>query len=173
MLVVRVHSFIASPWVTLFVINWWFLNKSMTMIGRFAWYWCGEQVTLPAAKLSTVDDSTPSNSQSSGSLTTYSRTLQVLPWSIELSKLHMAGACFDPSNSIDNFAMWTTWLERERAGENERNNLLKCFKWPWPLIDSKSIKWKEEKASRLVRCYSTYVALRRVMGQQNDARYTT
>lgn len=119
MLVVRVHSFIASPYVTLFVINWWFLNKSMT-IGRFAWYWCGEQVTLTAAKLSSVDDSTPSNSQSSGFLTIYSRTLQVLPWSIELSKLHMAGACFEPSNSIDNFAMWTTWVEGEKGRERER-----------------------------------------------------
>lgn len=154
-------------------------------IGRFAWYWCGEQDTLPAAKLSSVDDSTPSNSQSSGFLTIYSRTLHVLPWSIELSKLHMAGACFDPSNSIDNFAMWTTWLEREREqeGTRERDNLLKCFKWPWPLIDTKFRRRKNKfkvnkmkrrkKNSRRDRCYSTYVALRRVMCQQNDARYTT
>lgn len=119
MLVARVHSFNASDLILL-VINWWVFNKS-TVVDWFLWYCCGEQVTLTPVRLSSGDDSTPSSSQSSESLTKYCQTLHVWPWSIDLSKLHMAGACFDPSNSIDNFAMWMTlkWMKKATNDKNK------------------------------------------------------
>lgn len=48
----------------------------------------------------------------------YCQTLQVLPWSVDFSKLHTAGARFDPSNSIDNFAMWMIlYTENPKIGQ--------------------------------------------------------